>query len=140
MKTKAKHIPKKLTTIVYIVLLCFSLFLVVAKWGRVFNENFNILPDAINSHVSNFAISLIFYLVVGYAWLLHGVKFRPIAILGLAIIIANFICETLLSFVNTIDIFDAIAGSIGVIVAFAFLFLANKFGLQKKDKLHFPRK
>ena len=133
MKTKAKYTPKKLTTIVYILLICFGGFLAIAKWGRVFNENFYILPDEINAHVSNFAISLIFYLGIGYSWLLYGVKFRAIAVLGLVLIVANFICETLMSFMNTIDIFDAIAGSIGVLLGFIFLLLANKYGLRKDE-------
>ena len=135
MKIKAKYTPKKLTTIAYAALICIGVLLVIGRWYSVFNENFFIITEEINSHISNFSISLIFYLAIGYLWLLFGVKIRNIAILGFVIMIANFICETLMTFMNTTDIIDAIYGSIGTILGFVFLLLADKYGLQKNDAL-----
>ena len=135
MKIKAKYTPQKLTTIAYAALICIGVLLVIGRWYSVFNENFFIITEEINSHISNFSISLIFYLAIGYLWLLFGVKIRNIAILGFVIMIANFICETLMTFMNTTDIIDAIYGSIGTILGFVFLLLADKYGLQKNDAL-----
>ena len=106
--------------------------MVIIKWAGVFGGNFVMLPDAINSHITNFSISLIFYLGVGYSWLIFGVKFRSIVILGLVVLVANFICETLMGFMNTIDIIDAIYGTVGTIVGFVFLLVADKYGFLKE--------
>ena len=78
---------------------------------------------------------MIFYLATGYLWLLFGMKIRNIAILGFVIMIANFMCETLMTFMNTTDIIDAIYGTAGIILGFVFLLLADKYGFQKDDIL-----
>ena len=132
MKTRVKYIPKKLTTIVYIALICVGALLAVSKWAGVFGGNFTILPDEINSHITNFSISLIFYLGVGYSWLLFRAKIRSIIILGLVLLAANFICETLMASMNTVDVVDAIYGTVGTIVGFVFLWVANKYGFLKE--------
>ncbi|WP_324825382.1 hypothetical protein [Sinanaerobacter sp. ZZT-01] len=44
-------------------------------------------------------------------------------------IVANFICETLMSFINTVDIVDAIYGSIGIIIVFIYFHFLNRNGL-----------
>ena len=135
MKIKTKYTPKRLTTIAYVALICIGISLIIGRWYNVFNENFFIISEEINLHISNFSISLIFYLATGYLWLLFGMKIRNIAILGFIIMIANFICETLMTFMNTTDIIDAIYGATGTILGFVFLLLADKYGFQKDDTL-----
>ncbi|HCY06592.1 MAG TPA: hypothetical protein DHS57_04830 [Erysipelotrichaceae bacterium] len=66
---------------------------------------------------------------MGSAWLTSGVKFRLVAILGVFMIVANFICETLMGFMNTVDIVDAIYGAVGVILVFIYFYFLNNNGL-----------
>jgi len=133
MKARAKYTPKKQAKLAYMVLICFGVFLAGGKGYGVFLGNFYIFTDEITSHISNFSISLLFYLLIGYSLLKGGVKFHNIAILGLTILAANFICETLMAFMNTTDILDALYGSVGTILGFVFLLIVDKYGLQKDD-------
>ncbi len=89
----------------------------------------NFLPFTIGLHVSNFSISLMLCLGLGYLALLYGHKFRTILILGALVLLANLVCETVLSFLNTPDLLDALAGSFGVFVALAYLFFVSLHGL-----------
>ena len=131
MKTKTKislkNNPKKVTTISYIALICASALLAICKWYGDISGNI-ILPEILNSHITNFSISLILCLIIGYIGLLYGTRFRNIILLGLIIIIANFLCETLMAFMNTVDILDAVSGAIGVAFAIIYLFIAKKYG------------
>ena len=129
MKTGYKYSPKKPTIIVYMILICIGLLLTIGRWVSVFNNDFVIFNDEINSHISNLSLSLLIYLTVGYLLLLLGVRFQIIIILGVFLIVANLISETFIGFMNTPDIIDAIYGIIGISVAFLFLFVTNKFGL-----------
>ena len=131
MRTLYKYTATKQAIIAYILLIILAAALACVKWYGDLNENFTFFPDEINSHITNFSISLVFYLATGFPWLLFRAKFRYIVILGVVIIAANFICETLMGFMNTIDIIDAISGSIGTAVAFAFLLIVYKYGLRK---------
>jgi hypothetical protein len=45
------------------------------------------------------------------------------------IIASNLICETVMGFMNTTDIVDAIYGTIGTAIAFSFLYFTSKYGL-----------
>jgi len=115
--------------IVQLLLLCFGSILTIIRWLNIFNSNFVVINPEINSHISNFSLSLLAYLAIGSTWLTSGVKFRFITILGLFMIVANFICETLMDFMNTVDIIDAIYGTVGIILVFIYLYLLNKHGL-----------
>ncbi len=78
---------------------------------------------------------MIFYLAIGHTWLLSGIKFRWITLLGFVILLGNLICETLLDFINTPDIIDAVYGLIGTSIGFVYLFITYKFGLvELKEK------
>lgn len=124
-----KYRPKKLTNIAFIILICIGLLLVMIRWGNAFNSDFVVVNEEIHSHISNFVLSMLLYLNVGFIWLMCGVKFRIITILGLLLIVANFLCETVMGFMNTIDIMDAIYGTVGVAISFVFLFVAKKYGM-----------
>jgi hypothetical protein len=106
-----------------------GILLTIGRWYNVIDNSFILINYNIQAHISNFSLSLMFYLCVGYIWLLYGVKFRFIVALGLFLIAANFICETVMGFMNTPDIIDAIYGAIGIAVAFIFLSVVNKCGL-----------
>ena len=126
MKITAKYSPKKTFTIGFKILLCIGILLAIGRWFSIFNNGFVIINAEIHSHVSNLSLSMIVYLGIGYSWLLSGVKFRFIVILGVFLITSNFICETLMGFMNTTDIIDAVYGTIGIAIVFVFLFVTNK--------------
>lgn len=127
--TKYKYSPQKPVTIGFIALYCMGLLLTAGRWYSVINSDFVVFHAEIQSHISNFSLSMLVYLFIGYMWLLFGVKFRIIVNLGVIMIIANFVCETLMGFMNTPDIIDAVYGTIGIAVTFVFLFVAQKYGL-----------
>lgn len=121
--------PKKVTKIVYNYLILFAAILAIIRWISAFNNDIVVINAEINSHISNFVLSLVFYLGVGFTWILKKMTLRKIIILGLFIIIANIICETVMSFMNTTDIIDAIYGIVGTLIGFCYLLVVNKYGL-----------
>lgn len=106
--------------LVQLLLSCFGLVLTLVRWLNTFNSNLVVINPEITSHITNFSLSLLAYLAIGSLWLTSGVKFRFAAILGALMVAANFICETLLGFINTVDIVDAIYGTAGVILVFIY--------------------
>lgn len=122
--------PKKLTKIVYNCLILFVAILGFIRWMSAFNNGIVVINAEINSHISNFALSLVFYLGVGFPWILQEKTFNKIILLGLFIIIANVICETVISFMNTTDILDAIYGIVGTLIGFCYFLVINKYGLE----------
>jgi hypothetical protein len=107
-----------------------GLFLTGVRWYSGINHDFVFINKQITSHISNFALSFLFYLVIGYLWLLMGSRFRIITALGIALIVANIVCETVISFLNTPDLIDAVYGIIGVLTVYAYLAITKKFGLE----------
>lgn len=124
---------KKPYQIIFIVMLCIGIALTLGKWYSVFQHDFVILNAEVHSHLSNFSLSMIAYLGIGYSWLLSGMKFRFVTALGALLIAGNFVCETLMGFMNTTDLMDAISGTLGVLVVYVYLFFANKYGLEQKS-------
>lgn len=82
------------------------------------------------SDISNFSLSLLLYLAIGFTWILQGVRFAKIILLGIVIIAANVICETIMGFMNTPDIIDAVYGIAGTIISFCFLAVSRRYGLK----------
>ncbi len=58
--------PKKVTKIVYNCLILFAAILAFIRWMNAFNSGIVVINAEINSHISNFALSLVFYLGVGF--------------------------------------------------------------------------
>lgn len=118
-------------------LLCMVFLLTIGRWYSAFDTDFVIINSEIHFHVSNLSLSMIVYLGIGHSWLLSGMKFGFITILGFLIIVGNFICETLMGFMNTTDILDAIYGTVGVAIVFIFLAITKKYGMipAKPEKL-----
>lgn len=121
---------KKVTKIVYNCLILFVAVLGFIRWMSAFNNGIVVINAEINSHISNFALSLVFYLGVGLTWILQKKTFNRIILLGLFIILTNIICETVMGFMNTTDILDAIYGIVGTLIGFSFFLVVNKFGLE----------
>lgn len=127
-----RYKAKKPFLILFIALICIGILLTLARWYSVFKNDFVFINGEVHSHISNFSLSMIAYVGIGYSWLLSGMKFRFIVILGALLTAGNFICETLMGFMNTADIIDAIYGTAGVLAAYVYLFFTNKYGLEEK--------
>ncbi|WP_413538871.1 hypothetical protein [Enterococcus malodoratus] len=129
MNIEAKYTLKKASWICYFLLLFIGFLLTIGRWLSVPIPDFVVINPEIHSHISNLSLSLIFYLGIGNTWLVTGVKFRSILILGVLLLFGNFVCETLMGFMNTADIMDAIYGTAGTIIGFTYLFFTYKYGL-----------
>lgn len=130
-----KYVPKIWTALSYPLLLLISLILF---FGRNF-ENIRIrsildvMPDFYN-HISNFSISFIIYITIGYVGVMLGLTLKHITIIGIFILFLNLIIELLIPFLNTPDKTDAIYGILGVLLGFVFHLIIKNYGL-KKNKL-----
>ena len=122
--------PKKVTKIVYNFLILFAAILAFTRWMSVFNNDIIVINAEINSHISNFALSLVFYLGVGFTGILQKKTFHKIILLGVFIIVANILCETVMGFMNTTDILDAVYGIVGTLIGFCYFLVINKYGLE----------
>ena len=122
--------PKKVTKIVYNFLILFAAILAFTRWMSVFNNDIIVINAEINSHISNFALSLVFYLGVGFTWILQKKTFHKIILLGVFLIVANILCETVMGFMNTTDILDAVSGIVGTLIGFCYFLVINKYGLE----------
>lgn len=131
-----KYGVKRPFLIAYLAVIFIGMLLTLEKWYSVFNSNFVIISVAVHSHISNLSLSMIAYAGIGYSWLLFGTNFRFISMLGAILVSGNFVCETLMGFMNTTDIIDAVYGVVGVLVAYIYLFLLHKYGLTER----LPRK
>lgn len=129
MKLKYKYNIKKGFNICYLSLVCFCLILIIIRWINSFNSNIVFINNTITSHISNFSLSILFYLFYGYIIILFDVKFRYVIALGISLILGNFIYELFLSIINTKDIIDAIYGLVGCLLSFVYLALLKKYGL-----------
>lgn len=128
-----KYRTKKPFLIAYLALIYICILLTLGRWYSVFNHDFVIINAEVHSHISNLSLSMIAYVGIGYSWLLYGTKFGFIMTLGALLTAGNFVCETLMGFMNTTDIVDAIYGAVGVLVSYVYLFFTNKYGLEEKS-------
>ena len=129
MKSKYKYNVTKPFSIGFAALICIGFLLTIGRWYSVVDSDFVIINAEIHSHISNLSLSLIAYLGIGQSWLLWGMRFRFIMFLGIALIAGNVVCETLMGFMNTPDMIDAIYGIIGIVITFIYLAITNKYGL-----------
>ena len=121
---------KNVTTISLLVIFFLCFVLVVIRWINIFNENIFVITKEINSHITNFTLSLMICTIIGYLLLCYKKKYSSIIKLGLIAIIINLIYETLLPFINTMDFIDAFYGMVGVVVSITYLYFINKKGFK----------
>lgn len=95
---------------------------------------FEKLMPSFYSHISNFTLSSIFILIIGYLWILQGVKFRKIIWLAAVIVAANFVYELLLPFLNTKDVVDAYFGLAGSILSIILLIPIALYGIEPNSE------
>lgn len=114
------------TSLLSIYVLCF--LLVIIRWINIFNEDIYVISVAINSHITNFTLSLMMCTLIGYLLLLTGRKYVSTIMMGILLIVVNFIYEIFLPILNTTDIIDALYGLVGVVISLVYLHFINKYG------------
>ncbi len=130
LKISAKYRVTTPYMIGYYILMFICIFLILGYLFTFLRIGFvlKFYPD-FYYNVSNFCISIIFYLGIGLGWMIQGVHFRYVVLLGVVTAIANIVCETVLGFMNTTDSMDAIFGVVGTAISFVYLAMIYKQGL-----------
>ncbi|MFQ9509633.1 MAG: hypothetical protein ACLRZ7_01540 [Lachnospiraceae bacterium] len=124
--------PKKFTTISFVLIYMFCLALVLIRWAHTFNNDIVVINQEINSHITNFTLSILMCILFGYISLIAGKQYQSCLMIGVLIIVGNFIYETILPLLNTIDIIDAIYGLVGVLFSLIYLYFISKYGFLDK--------
>lgn len=125
-----KYKQKTWVTLSLLGVYIFCFVLVIVRWMNIFNKNIYVVNENINSHITNFTLSLLLCTLIGYFLFLAGKKYRFIFITGCLLIISNFIYEMFLPVLNTKDIVDALYGMIGVIASLVYLYFVGKYGIE----------
>ena len=113
-----------------VYILCFAL--VAVRWVNIFNKNIYVINESVNSHITNFTLSVLLCTLIGYFLLLAGKKYRFTFIIGCLLIASNFIYEMFLPVLNTTDIVDAWYGLVGVVMSMVYLHFVGKYGLERE--------
>ena len=128
----AKKEVKKNYLILYLSIFIVCLFFVICRWISTVNPNLAVLPEIIDNHVTNFSISLMLLMCIGFTILISGGEMKIIRIISIVIVFINLIYEIFVPILNTPDFFDALAGIIGVVIAYLYLSSLNRNGLIDK--------
>lgn len=62
--------------------------------------------------------------------LIFGRERKAITLCAVLLILANILCETMLGFVNTVDILDAVYGVGGTVLSYILLWLISQYGVK----------
>lgn len=123
------------TTISLVIVFTVCMVLTVIRWLDIFNADIYVINETVNSHINNFTLSLLLCTFIGYLLLSAGKKYISNAVIGILLIIANFIYELLLPVLNTRDVIDALYGLAGVTVSLIYLFVISRYGFVKEKQL-----
>lgn len=123
------------TTISLVIVFTVCMVLTVIRWLDIFNADIYVINETVNSHITNFTLSLLLCTFIGYLLLSAGKKYISNAVIGISLIIANFIYELLLPVLNTRDVIDALYGLAGVTVSLIYLFVISRYGFVKEKQL-----
>ena len=128
----AKKEVKTKYLILYLIIFVVCLFFVICRWISTFNPNLAILPEIIDIHVTNFSLSLMLSMCIGFTVLVSGGEMKIIRIIAIIIVFINLVYEIFVPILNTPDFVDALAGIIGVVMAYLYLSRLNRNGLIDK--------
>lgn len=123
------------TTISLVIVFTVCMVLTVIRWLDIFNADIYVINETVNSHITNFTLSLLLCTFIGYLLLSAGKKYISNAVIGILLIIANFIYELLLPVLNTRDVIDVLYGLAGVTVSLIYLFVISRYGFVKEKQL-----
>ena len=126
-----KKLETKLSTSISLVsIFIFCFILVVIRWINTFNSYIFVINETINSHITNFTLSVLLCVLIGYLLQLFGKKYNSNIIVGMVIILSNFIYEIFLPILNTTDIVDAVYGFVGTVISLIYLYIISKYGFK----------
>ena len=126
-----KKLETKLSTSISLVsIFIFCFIFVVIRWINIFNSYIFVINETINSHITNFTLSVLLCVLIGYLLQLFGKKYNSNIIVGMVIILSNFIYEIFLPILNTTDIVDAVYGLVGTIISLIYLYIISKYGFK----------
>ena len=126
-----KKLETKLSTSISLVsIFIFCFILVVIRWINIFNSYIFVINETINSHITNFTLSVLLCVLIGYLLQLFGKKYNSNIIVGMVIILSNFIYEIFLPILNTTAIVDAVYGLVGTIISLIYLYIISKYGFK----------
>ena len=126
-----KKLETKLSTSISLVsIFIFCFILVVIRWINIFNSYIFVINETINSHITNFTLSVLLCVLIGHLLQLFGKKYNSNIIVGMVIILSNFIYEIFLPILNTTDIVDAVYGLVGTIISLIYLYIISKYGFK----------
>lgn len=120
----------KITLMLWLLYIIMGLVLAVLKWGSYLQVDMVVINREIHSHISNFIISMEAMILVGTGLLIFGRERKAITLCAVLLILANILCETMLGFVNTVDILDAVYGVGGTVLSYILLWLISKYGVK----------
>lgn len=108
------------------------LIFIILRWLNTFNNDIFVITREINSHITNFTISMMLCTLAGYLLLSTNGKYKSVIIFGILVIIANIIYETILPILNTVDFIDAVYGIVAVVLSFIYLYFLDKKGFEEE--------
>lgn len=120
----------KITLMLWLLYVIIGLVLALLKWGSYLQVDMIVINQEIHSHISNFIISMEAMILVGTGLLIFGRERKAITLCAVLLILANILCETMLGFVNTVDILDAVYGVGGTVLSYILLWLISKYGVK----------
>ena len=119
---------KSFTTASLLSIFALCFLLVIIRWINIFNEDIYVISVEINSHITNFTLSLMMCTLIGYLLLLAEKKYVSTIMVGILLTVVNFIYEIFLPILNTTDIIDALYGLVGVVISLVYLYFIYKYG------------
>lgn len=135
LESKTPFVPKIWAALLYFILFIidFTLFGGRSMESLRFSFILQLEPD-FYSHVSNFSISLMLCLVVGYINIMTTNKLKTTIFFSIFVVACNFVYEWFIPILNTPDKKDAFYGLAGTLVAFVYLVFYYFFGLKENPK------
>ncbi|GHC59111.1 hypothetical protein [Ulvibacter litoralis] len=129
-----KYLPKIWAAIGYLTILIFSFVLFFGRNIQTIRIEFLFVNlPGFYTHVSNFSLSLIIFVTIGYIGLMMGSTLKHLTMIGVIIGLINLVIEFFISILNTADKIDAVYGVFGVFLGLIFLFSIQKWGLNKNE-------
>ncbi len=131
MQHKMKYVPRVGTTLIYLLVLGLNLFLILGRKKAALRQEYlnDIFPE-FYTHVSNFSISMLLLIVIGYIWVLLGVDTKYLLLLAFTVMVINIIYELFIPVLNTRDITDAWYGVAGCMAGGVYLLLVKQYGVK----------
>ncbi|SEG67820.1 hypothetical protein [Sphingobacterium lactis] len=127
-----KYRPTLLASIAHFALfICVFILFFARKYESLrFQAISDYFPD-FHLHISNFAIAYLLISGIGFLWLIVGLRFWKVLLLGIAVVLFNYLYEYVLPWLNTRDALDAHYGFWGSLLAIVEMFLISRYGLRE---------